>query len=55
MPHSEFGCHISLEFKWSTQQTRLACLQGKKLTIEDKSPGDDAVDVTPRDSVAFPA
>jgi hypothetical protein len=25
-------------------------LQGKKLTIEDKSPGDDAVDVTPRGS-----
>jgi hypothetical protein len=22
-------------------------LQGKKLTIEDKSPGDDAVDMTP--------
>jgi hypothetical protein len=22
-------------------------LQGKKLTIEDKSPGDDAVDVSP--------
>ena len=29
-------------------------LQGKKLTIEDKSPGDDAVDVTPRNSVASP-
>ena len=28
-------------------------LQGKKLTIEDKSPGDDAVDVTPRDGKTF--
>jgi integrase len=27
MPRSRLGCHISLEFKWSTQQTRLACLQ----------------------------